>query len=192
MKTYQVTSFKGGVGNTTVACAMSLRLARSGQKTLLIDNTNTKLSISWLALQDNGTTGVAMQVGENLWLMQTGGLDRLSIPDAMWDAVVIDEPTGHVSTLDSDMDVQKVTVLRNDFMCMKQAVQNIPNAKDWKVFLILEEGRALEAMDIQTVIGTDVITVKIDPKVSRTIDAGLTPNRVELFEWADEVLAITR
>ena len=87
--------------------------------------------------------------------------------------------------MESDLDVVRVSVARNDYLCLKHMVKA---DKADVVFCITEPERPLTLRDAQSVLGTRVIGVEWSVALCRAIDAGLATSRSHLSEWADEIL----
>ena len=72
---------------------------------------------------------------------------------------------------------RKLLVVRNCYLALRRALAH--PARPDGVVLITEEGRALDAADVESVLSAPVVAeIAIDPAVARTIDAGLLAARL--------------
>lgn len=191
---------KGGQGVTTITAALALLTAQAGHRTLLVDSAGDLPAI--LGLPDTDQPGLAdylnptalqyikhaiehvtTPVTENLDLIQrgtgpiifanhtyglvTGAFDR-------YDHVLIDAADlTHAWIRSAD---RRLLVTRPCYLALRRTtITPRPTA----VVLIDEPDRALNARDIEAVLGQPVTaTVTYSPTIARAVDAGLLATRL--------------
>ena len=187
---------KGGQGVTTAAAALAILTARTGARTLLVDTAHDQPAILGLPdptgpglgdyLQPASRTTLAQittPVAENLDLIHRGDTEivfathtygQLTGGLGHYDHVIIDtHNAAYAWTLHVD---RRLLVTRPCYLALRRsAVTPRPDA----VVLINEHERALNATDIETVLGIPITTtVPYHPAIARAIDAGLLTTRL--------------
>ena len=187
---------KGGQGVTTTAAALAILTARTGARTLLVDTAHDQPAILGLPeptgpglgdyLQPASRTTLAQittPVAENLDLIHRGDTElvfathtygQLTSGLGHYDQVIIDtHNAAYAWTLHAD---RRLLVTRPCYLALRRsAVTPRPDA----VVLINEHERALNATDIETVLGIPITaTVPYHPAIARAIDAGLLATRL--------------
>lgn len=184
----EVTTAKGGVGATTVACALAVASAEAGYSTLLVDRHLSADAYAVLGLSAPTKVSHAIDaVNENLSIQHEpyivlGNFDG-------YDFVIIDsglkDTCGHAFP-----NVRTVSVVRNAYLSLRADV-NKREHRD-HVVLVYTDGEALTVRDVESVVGQSVITWPLSTDVSRANDAGLFRNRTHLYGWADQVITTER
>ena len=187
---------KGGQGVTTTAAALAILTARTGARTLLVDTAHDQPAVLGLPeptgpglgdyLQPASRTTLAQittPVAENLDLIHRGDTEivfaahtygQLTGGLGHYDHVIIDtHNAAYAWTLHVD---RRLLVTRPCYLALRRsAVTPRPDA----VVLITEHERALNATDIETVLGIPITaTVTHHPAIARAIDAGLLTTRL--------------
>ena len=187
---------KGGQGVTTTAAALAILTARAGARTLLVDTAHDQPAILGLPdptgpglgdyLQPASRTTLAQittPVAENLDLIHRGDTEivfathtygQLTGGLGHYDHVIIDtHNAAYAWTLHVD---RRLLVTRPCYLALRRsAVTPRPDA----VVLINEHERALNATDVETVLGIPITaTVPYHPAIARAIDAGLLTTRL--------------
>ena len=187
---------KGGQGVTTTAAALAILTARTGARTLLVDTAHDQPAILGLPdptgpglgdyLQPASRTTLAQittTIAENLDLIHRGDTEivfathtygQLTGGLGHYDHVIIDtHNAAYAWTLHVD---RRLLVTRPCYLALRRsAVTPRPDA----VVLINEHERALNATDIETVLGIPITaTVPYHPAIARAIDAGLLTTRL--------------
>ena len=193
-------SAKGGAGTTVVAAALALVLAsRSTHGALLVDMAGDVPTV--LGLPDDGATGVTdwMRSGD---LVPADGLARLErvagggvaiVPRGVGafvddragtlaavlrtdfrpvviDAGVVDQ-AGAAATLAASAETS-LLVSRPCFLSLRRALT--APVRPSGVVLVVEDGRALVAADVEAALGVPVCAqVSVTPQVARAVDAGV-------------------
>ena len=188
---------KGGQGVTTTAAALAILTAQTDRRTLLVDTTGDLAAILNLTIDDDepglaeylepasplGIDRITTNVTENLDIIHrgtgpitfstytyglfTGGLDH-------YDHVIIDT-TDHAYAWTLDVD-HRVLVTRPCYLALRRAPFTPPPTA---IVLINEPGRALNAADIETVIGMPITaTIPYTDSIARAVDAGLLTTRL--------------
>jgi cellulose biosynthesis protein BcsQ len=172
MNKIQVSARKGGLGTTTVACAIALTYSRNHPtlKVGLVDGSrfNDCLSVMGLNPQSPSIDGVTV-IGK-----ETDGYDVLVI-----DAGVTDR-------LDPDAII--VNVVRNEYLPLR--AETFARLKSDYTVALIHEDNALTAKDVANVLGAKIMNFPISSQMSRAIDAGLFTSRFEQLgnEWATELV----
>ena len=188
MRTMTITGAKGGVGTSTIACAVALTLAKQGSNVSL-RTSNEYGSTAELAAMLGMTTPVVTDSGEGRWTevgdtsltLTSGFLSR--VPQACeWD--IIDNDAKR--PIDAAV---RVLVVRNDYGSLQRATTW------WKhrythLVLVREPHRALDKRDIIAATGHEGLTIiEHDPAIARAIDAGLLTARLPVqLNLATDVL----
>jgi Mrp family chromosome partitioning ATPase len=198
-------SAKGGQGTSVVACALALVSARAGSTgAVLVDLAGDAPAV--MGLPDDSSRGVADWLREGA-LVPSDGLARLEVAVApglsllprghgpllverahalaallvadsrsvVIDAgVVHDEGAGAVLAARA---AESLLVTRPCFLAVRRAVTAPVRASG--VILVAEEGRALTANDIESVLGVPVrAQVQVTAQIARAVDAGVLATRL--------------
>lgn len=185
MKVIEVSSAKGGVGTTTVACSLALALAKkSPERVLLLDLSKYNDCTAMLATSTNPDK-VNYANG-----MTIKGITRKQIKDALsvegnYDFVIIDAGTETVEQLPLDLRVQ---VTRNEYMAIR--AETISGRTGFGACVVLfNEDHAINVNDVQMVLRNIPTVFKISSNVARTIDAGLFASTDKHWkEWTDSII----
>lgn len=172
MNKIQVSARKGGVGTTTVACAIALTYSRTHPtlKIGLVDNSRFNDCLSVMGLNP-----------------QAPSIDKVTIIDKEadgYDVLIID--AGVTDKLDPEAII--VNVVRNEYLSLRaETIANLSN--DYTVALINEEN-ALNAKDVSSVVRSKALNFAISSQMSRAIDAGMFASRLEQIdsEWANRLV----
>jgi cellulose biosynthesis protein BcsQ len=188
---YDIHSYKGGVGVTTTACSLALILANKGHSTLLVDSGYSPDTYPWLnvALPIGSRGEVAKGVFANLDMVRIGDSEKISsVNVGDYDFVVIDNGRNCSQEYPTAYTVQRVCVVRNEYMSLHNTANRFAPRTELLVAFI-GEGLALTAKDVQNVLNREPVVASIDTNAQRAIDAGLAPMRVdERFGWVKELL----
>jgi cellulose biosynthesis protein BcsQ len=187
---------KGGQGVTTTAAALAILTAHTGARTLLVDTAHDQPAILGLPepagpglgdyLQPASRTTLAQittPIAENLDLIHRGHTDIVFATHTYglltgglghYDHVIIDtHNAAYAWTLHVD---RRLLVTRPCYLALRRST--ITPRPD-TVVLISEHQRALDANDIEAVLGIPVTaTVPYSPAIARAIDAGLLTARL--------------
>jgi MinD-like ATPase involved in chromosome partitioning or flagellar assembly len=185
-------SYKGGVGTTTVACSIALLASQDNTRVLLVDCSPHRDTLSWLGLP-NEVFGFHEEVHPNLDLALvnekhypfTEAIRRLDD----YEVVVIDAGTTNYRLFTES--VTKVLVVRNDYMALRNAVNNKVKP-DTAIVVLMEPNRVLTFKDAGQVLGgSPIVKMEWDEAVPRAIDAGLMPTRAKdlVGGWVSELMA---
>ena len=163
---------KGGQGTTVIAASVALTHAKTGRRTLLIDAAEHHDTYAALGFPEPIEPNAVTEVVPNLDLV---AID----PDACaeefdttgYEVAVIDfgqkRPTVGTATI----------VTRACYLALRRALAVTP-APD-NAIVIAEPGRALDDADVAAVLGLPIVaTIRTDPSVARTVDAGLLASRL--------------
>lgn len=165
MKRIIVVGAKGGVGTTTVACALAGLIAPHRPVIL------------------NGVSPRDIEAVVGAPTSTFGGMQALTpsfhingVPAPTFDGVLVYD----AGVVDLQLEVEPgdtvVLVVRNDYLALRRALHN---AMDWDhVVAIIEEKRALDAEDIGDVLGHTPIVVEHSEAVARAVDGGLLVARL--------------
>lgn len=193
-------SVKGGSGTTVVAAMLALTLARRAPTRLvdLAGDLPAALGVAepsgpgvgdWLA--DPGAApdvlpDIEMSINDDLTLLARGsapiaanadGFARLAA--ATSDRVcVVDAGSGAAHVAEARALARRsILVLRPCYLALRRAaaLADRPDA----IVLLVEDGRALGARDVEAVVGAPVAaSVPVQPSIARLVDAGLLAGRV--------------
>lgn len=195
-------SSKGGTGTTVTACASALHGATKSGSALLIDlcgdvpaalgmsEPNTPGINEWLAenqtadgeallLLGNSTANglIVVHRGDKFVEGQPRWCDLAHVLSAMPMPVFVDAGTSYVPDELRHIAKHVVLVTRQCYLSLRRATL-VP--KPTGVVVVEEDGRALNAKDIEYVIGSPVLaTIPVVPAVCRAVDAGLFTSRYE-------------
>lgn len=186
---YDIHAYKGGVGVTTTACSLALTLANKGHATLLVDSGYSPDTYAWLALPEPTSRGEVSNPFANLCLVRIGESEKLSSLNIVhYDFVVIDNGRNSSQEYPTAYTVQRVCVVRNDYMTLRNTVNRFAPSDELLVAFI-GEGFALTTNDVESVLGKKQVVVPIATEAQRAIDAGLAPTRLDArFGWATELI----
>jgi len=198
-------SAKGGAGTTVVASALALLLARrSLDGAVLVDLAGDVPAA--LGVADDAPAGVSewLSIGERV---PADGFARLECPagggvaivprgrgdlfegrahalaallatdhrPVVVDAGVVDGP-GVAATLAASS-ATSLLVTRPCFLALRRALA--APVRPSGVVLVVEDGRALAAADVEGALGVPVCAqVLVTPQVARAVDAGILPSRL--------------
>jgi cellulose biosynthesis protein BcsQ len=187
MKVIEVSSAKGGVGTTTVACSIALALAtKSPERVLLLDlskndDCTAVLGLGTNSLRENSCYGMTIQ-----------GLARQQVKDTVsvgdYDFVVIDAGTEKIREYGFCVPDLRVQVVRNEYMSLR--AETLAGRGNFGACVVLfQKDNALTVKDVQVVLRNVPTVFEISSNVSRAIDAGLLASRENLWsEWTDSII----
>lgn len=185
-----VHSYKGGTGVTTVSCALALHLAENGSKVFLADTVNPASSFAWLGVPPVAR-GKVKKIRKNLSLRalalgeESPDYEPVRLSD--FDYVVFDNGKNATADYGGILEVVRICVVRNDYLTLSNTVGKFNNETDGLI-VMQSDTATLTTSDVQSVLGKEPIVVKLSEKVQRTIDAGLTQERSEMFSaWFEEL-----
>ena len=187
MKVIEVSSAKGGVGTTTVACSLALALVtKSPERVLLLDLSKNDDCTAVLGLGTNSTRE------NNCYGMTIQGLTRKEMKDTVsvgdYDFVVID--AGMETTRQYGLGIPdlRVQVVRNEYMSLR--AETLAGRNNFGACVVLyQKDNALTVKDVQLVLRNIPTVFEISSNVSRAIDAGLLASRDKLWgEWTDSII----
>jgi MinD-like ATPase involved in chromosome partitioning or flagellar assembly len=187
MKVIEVSSAKGGVGTTTVACSIALALAKkSPERVLLLDLSKNEDCTAVLGLGTNSLRE------NNHFDMTIKGLTRQEMKDTLsvgdYDFVVIDAGTETTRQYGLGIPDLRVQVVRNEYMSLR--AETLAGRQGFgAVVVLLQKDNALTVSDVQLVLRNIPTVFEISSNVARTIDAGLLGSRADLWsEWTDSLI----
>lgn len=188
MKVIAVSSFKGGTGVTTTACALALQTAyrNSDSRVLLLDAVKAPKRSCDAILNANPTSFVERytQITNNLdyaYSEFTRSKTASYVNDLrQYDFIVVDAGDtpwkGNATNL---------SVVRNDYLSLR----SFANATRGKAHMIdavvgiIHDGFALTANDVKAVTNKIVAEIPFTSTIARSVDAGMFVNRaVDLYE----------
>jgi len=180
-RTIELTGARGGQGTSSVAAALAVLCASHAPTELMSDDTAAAAALMGIPAPLDGEP---MQLAPNLVLVGPGGMPRTA------GTVVIDagpctparrqgpHPSGE-SDARTTGPTERYAVLRGPCYIALATLLTATEGFDG-VILVHEPGRSLSAADVTDVLGIPVVaTVRVDPAVARTIDAGLLLARVQ-------------
>jgi hypothetical protein len=187
MKVIEVSSAKGGVGTTTVACSLALALAtKSPERVLLLDLSKNDDCTAVLGLGTNSARE------NNCYGMTIQGLTRKEMKDTVsvgdYDFVVIDAGTEKIREYGFCVPDLRVQVVRNEYMSLR--AETLAGRGNFGACVVLfQKDNALTVKDVQMVLRNVPTVCEISSNVSRAIDAGLLASRENLWsEWTDSII----
>jgi hypothetical protein len=187
MKVLEVSSAKGGVGTTTVACSIALALAKKSPERVLLldlsknDDCTAVLGLGTNSLRENSCYGMTIQ-----------GLARQQVKDTVsvgdYDFVVIDAGTEKIREYGFCVPDLRVQVVRNEYMSLR--AETLAGRGNFGACVVLfQKDNALTVKDVQMVLRNVPTVFEISSNVSRAIDAGLLASRENLWsEWTDSII----
>lgn len=187
---YDVHAYKGGVGVTTTACSLALALANKGHSTLLVDSGYTPDTYPWFGLPlPAGRGEVRKGVFLNLDFVRIGDSEKISSVNVDdYEFVVIDNGRNSSQEYPTAYTVQRVCVVRNEYLSLHNTVNRFDHANEILVAFVAE-GMALTDKDVQSVLTKKPVVVSVNTSAQRAIDAGLAPMRIhEQFGWAKDLV----
>ena len=198
-------SAKGGAGTTVVASALAVLLARRSQDGAVLVDLAGDVPAA-LGVTDDGPAGVSdwLSIGEHVPADGLARLERAAgggvaivprgrghLNDARGHAlatllaadhrpVVVDagviDGQGVAATLAASA-TTSLLVTRSCFLSLRRALS--APVRPSGVVLVVEDGRALAAADVEGVLGVPVCAqVLVTPQVARAVDAGVLPSRL--------------
>jgi hypothetical protein len=186
VKIIEVSSSKGGVGTTTVACCMALALAnKSPERVLLLDLSSNEDCFGILGVS---TTSTYEREQYEMSIKKTTRqelADTLNLGD--YDFVVIDagletSPEYRFGPVDL-----RIQVVRNEYMALRAASTERGNFD--ATVVLFQKQYALTVGDVQMILRNTPIVFEISADVARAVDSGLIAWRENLWgDWTDSII----
>lgn len=196
------TSPKNGNGVTVTSASYALLSALRGTRTVLIDLCGDQPAAlgmqepsghginDWLSENSSGDAAQLLSMGREatngLLVVHRGrqfidGVPRwLELADTLASlpyTVVIDAGVGQLPTALTAVASRVITIVKPCYLSLRRATQ-LPTPSS--VFVVKEEGRALTVKDVGHVLNAPIeAEIPYEPSISRAVDAGLLPSRVE-------------
>ena len=186
MRFVQVTGVKGGVGTSTVASILGIKMTEDDKRILLIDNGKYPSIVPII--------GTSTLYG--LEVVRAGLVDLSEkLKEQNWDAVIVDNGTTYQSIRELSIaeSVDYVHVLRNEYLSLRHYTQDVSLQEqvpaDFHVCITMGEN-ALNLSDAEMVIGKTAINFEFHSDVARTVDAGMLKDRIShsRYNWADRII----
>ena len=186
MRFVQVTGVKGGVGTSTVASILGIKMTEDDKRILLVDNGKYPSIVPII--------GTPTLYG--LEVVRAGLVDLSEKIKEGWDAVIVDNGTTYqpISELSIAESVDYVHVLRNEYLSLRHYTQDVSRQEqvpaDFFVCITMGEN-ALNLSDAEMVLGKTAINFEFHSDVARTIDAGMLKDRIShsRYNWANSITA---
>lgn len=205
---WSICSVKGGVGTSVIAAALAHSQSKN-RPVLLVDFAGDQPDLlgvdagdvgvrDWLRADELVPTanleGLVVEVSPRLQLLSAGApgdlsnvtaqrslsvVEALSLPDRLViaDLGVLDGSTFSPSSVICAASARTTLVVRACYLGLRRAQRLAIEADD--VVEVVEGGRALRTIDIESVLGQPVTArIPFDPLVARAADAGLLTRRL--------------
>lgn len=196
------TSPKNGNGITVTAASYALLSALRGSRTVLIDLCGdqpaalgmpepTSAGIhDWLSEDSSGDATQLLSMGREatngLLVIHRGAQFITGEPrwSALGEAIaslpytmIVDAGVGHLPHELTQVATKVITVVKPCYLSLRRATQ-LPTPTS--IYVVKEEGRALTVKDVGHVLNAPIeAEIPYEPAISRAVDAGLLPSRVE-------------
>jgi len=186
MKIIEVSSSKGGVGTTTVACCTALALAnRSPERVLLLDLSRNDDCFGVLGISTPST----YECRE--YAMTIKKITRQELDDTLklgeYDFVVIDAGLETVPEYRFGTPSLRIQVVRNEYMALRAASSE--RGEFDATVVLFQKDYALTVGDVLMILGNIPVVFEISAEVARAIDSGLLAWREHLWgDWTDSVI----
>lgn len=186
MKIIEVSSSKGGVGTTTVACCMALALAtRAPGRVLLLDLSKNEDCFGVLGISTTSTYECEQ------YEMTIKKTTRQELGDTLnlgeYDFVVIDAGLETAPEYRFGAVALRIQVVRNEYMALRAAAAE-RGAFDSTVVLFQKQ-YPLTVSDVQMVLRNTPVVFEMSADVARAVDSGLIAWRENLWgEWTDSII----
>ena len=181
---------KGGSGTTITSAALAMMLAAQHRGGGFIVDLAGELAPA-LGIPDPPDTQ-PVDVNASLKLLSFAPRELRTPVEHNWkevanqllsyDApVVIDVGTGELNESFERIANRTFLVLRPCYLALRKASNKMSHGylRSDGIIVLEEAGRALTPTDISTVLKTPIVsTIKVDPSVSRAVDAGLLSSRI--------------
>ena len=181
---------KGGSGSTITSAALAMMLAAQHRGGGYIVDLAGELAPA-LGIPDPPDTQ-PVDVNASLKLLSFAPRELRTPVEHNWkevanqllsyDApVVIDVGTGELNESFERIANRTFLVLRPCYLALRKASNKMSHGylRNDGIIVLEESGRALTPTDISTVLKTPIVsTIKVDPSVSRAVDAGLLSSRI--------------
>lgn len=156
---------RGGQGTSTIAAALALYAARHADTQLVARDPAATAALLGIATPVDGEPAA---VTDRLTLVDTAtGTPAVRIVDSP-----IEDPGPAERTV-------RLTVLRGPCYVALRTIVVEPTTRPDGIVLVTETGRSLTSRDVAHVTGIPVVaTVRVEPGIARTIDAGLLVGRL--------------
>jgi cellulose biosynthesis protein BcsQ len=201
MKYIEVISNKGGVGTTTISCAIGVGLAERGKQVLIVDNSAYADVFAVLGMElttsaTNGEIAESSVSALSVVLTSQHNLMSMSVYEG-YDFVIIDAGATRVTTKTNTRgkDVYRLAVVNNEYISIRNfhspLAKNLTSSLSGLV-VVNREGNALTVKDTEQVMNKKAIAVvPHEAKLSRAVDSGLFTTRIKdetAFPWVTPLL----
>lgn len=186
MKIIEVSSSKGGVGTTTVACCMALALAnKSPGRVLLLDLSSNEDCFGVLGISTTSTYECEQYEMTIKKTTRQELDDTLNLGD--YDFVVIDAGIETSPEYRFGIPDIRIQVVRNEYMALRAASTE---RVDFDATVVLfQKQYALTVGDVQMILRNTPIVFEISADVARAVDSGLIAWREQLWgDWTDSII----